>query len=366
MLLTHVRNAALHARRDRRALSCPCPRSSTGSARRPNHACAHRRTAATVRILLGYGRQLAETAPQRSANPDFNAIAACFGTGRLHAILAHLQRGILRAMALERVLLARAARGRDIGFVAPRERAAATPAAPADAPPSEQSAANSPAAAQPAEAPVAQKPAARPSRPAGWNDPELYMPTLEELEAQARRRPPGRSLVDICLDLAVVPGFCAGPFWNELFDSIRLHGGSIGTLMQEKARREKAFGKEQDSSPGATGTGWRWDGRRSAACWGASSARRRMSARSGHGTICAGRGGGHRPALTGRHLEEKLAHGTGSWPAPAFRFVPLSGPLRTHKGKQSGAAGRPHAPWRCRAPASGQTHGSSSAHAHVR
>ena len=198
----------------------------------------------TVRILLGFGRHLAETAQQRSASIDFNAIAACFGTGRLSAIIAHLQRGILRATALERVLLARAARGRDIGFAPPGERAAATPAAPAD-PPAEQS----------AETHVPRKPVTRRSRPAGWNDPELYMPTLEELEAQVRRRPLGRTLVDICLDLAVVPGFCTGPFWNELFDSIRLRGGSIATLMQEKVHREKAFGKELDRKPGSN---WDW------------------------------------------------------------------------------------------------------------
>ncbi len=198
----------------------------------------------TVRILLGYGRHLAETAKHRSASPDFNAIAACFGTGRVYAILAHLQRGILRAIALENVLLARAARGRDISFAAPRERVTATPAAPAD-PPVEQS----------AEARVARKVEARPSRPAGWNDPELFMPTLEELEAQVRRRPFGRTLVDICLDLAVVPGFCTGPFWNELFDSIRWHGGSVASLMQEKVRREKAFSREQDAKPGSN---WDW------------------------------------------------------------------------------------------------------------
>ncbi len=205
----------------------------------------------TVRILLGYGRHLAETAQHRSASPDFNAIAACFGTGRLHAIIAHLQRGILRATALERVLLARAARGRDIGFVAPRERASATPAAPPDPP----VAPADPPAEQPAEAPVARKLAARPSRPAGWNDPELFMPTLEELEAQVRRRPLGRTLVEICLDLAVVPGFCTGPFWNELFDIIRLHGGSVATLMQEKTRRQETFCKEQDRKPGSN---WDW------------------------------------------------------------------------------------------------------------
>ena len=101
----------------------------------------------TVRILLCHGRHLAETAQHRSTTPDFNPIAVCFGTGRLSAILAHLQRGILRATALEHVLLARAARGRDIGFAAPRERPAAAAPVPADAP----------APARPAEAPAGRR-----------------------------------------------------------------------------------------------------------------------------------------------------------------------------------------------------------------
>jgi hypothetical protein len=242
----------------------------------------------TVRIMLGFGRHLAETAQRRSASPDFNAIAACFGTGRLCAILAHLQRGLLRAAALERVLLERAARGRDIQFVTPREYATATPPTLADpsagqldnplsGPPADPPAgepanlptgepailptgepADSPAdplSGEPAEAPVTRKAAARPSRPPGWNDPELFMPTPDDLEAQVRRRSLGRTLVDICLDLAVVPGFCSGPFWNELFDSIRLHGGSIATLMQEKMRRQEVFCQEQDRKPGSN---WDW------------------------------------------------------------------------------------------------------------
>ena len=212
----------------------------------------------TVRILLGYGRHLAETAPQRSTSTDFNAVAACFGTGRLHTIMAHLQRGLLRAMALERVLLQRAARGRDIGFAAPGERASATAcqaAGPGDPPTGPAGSPGDLPAEQPAAAQVARTAAARRSRPAGWNDPELFMPTLEELEAQVRRRPIGRTLVEICLDLAVVPGFCTGAFWNELFDSIRLHGGSIATLMQEKTRREELFSKEQDRTMGSN---WDW------------------------------------------------------------------------------------------------------------
>ncbi len=216
----------------------------------------------TVRIMLGFGRHLAETAKQRSASPEFNAIAACFGTGRLFAIMAHLQRGILRATALENVLLARAARGRDIAVGAPRKHVITELTMPVDPPvepPAEQPAAppvEQPAASAepPTEAPVARK-NPRPSLPIGWDDPELFMPTLKELEAQVRRRPLGRTLVDICLDLAVVPGFCSSPFLNELLDAIRLRGGSIGVLMVEKMHREQAFCKEQDRK---VGSNWDW------------------------------------------------------------------------------------------------------------
>jgi hypothetical protein len=78
---------------------------------------------------------------------------------------------------------------------------------------------------------------------------DFHTLTLEQLERQVRRRPLGRTIVDICLDLAVVPGLCTGPFWNELFDLIRCHGGSIVTLVLERRRREQAFEQEQDRHP---------------------------------------------------------------------------------------------------------------------
>src|ERR1700734_4406228 len=105
------------------AAATPCPASPPDPQPDPPARTMPARIAAllhTVRILLGFGRHLSNTAKDRSASPDFNAIAACFGTGRLSAILAHLQRGLLRAAALERVLLARAASGRDIDFLLPR------------------------------------------------------------------------------------------------------------------------------------------------------------------------------------------------------------------------------------------------------
>ena len=70
-----------------------------------------------------------------------------------------------------------------------------------------------------------------------------------------RRRPFGRTILDICLDLAVVPGFCQSQFWNELFDIMNWFGGSVDRLMREKARRRQSFGAEQDRNPCST---WDW------------------------------------------------------------------------------------------------------------
>ena len=189
----------------------------------------------TLRILLGYGRHLAETVGDRATLPGFSLIGACFGTARLPVILAHLQRGILRAMALERVLLLRAASGRDIALVEPRIRTRSPPPLPTDAPT--------------AEAASAQTAAARPARKAGSDDPTVYMPTLEELVARARRRNLGQTIVEICLDLAVIPGLCTGPFWNEVFGLVYSYGGSLVVLMDTRCRREIAFQDEQDKGP---------------------------------------------------------------------------------------------------------------------
>lgn len=205
-----------------------------------------------VRILLGYGRHLAATVEHRAAAPGFSIIAACFGTSSLSHILARLQRGILRAVALERVLLARAASGRDVEFVQPRTGKEAKPAALAD-PPGGQSAV--PPAEPSATPPAALTAATRPARLRGRFADEFYIPTLEELEAQVRRRPLGRTILDICLDLAVLPGLCSGPFHNQLFDIMHCYGGSVSALTQERVRREQAFDCEQDKRPGSD---WSW------------------------------------------------------------------------------------------------------------
>jgi hypothetical protein len=204
-----------------------------------------------VRILLGYGRHLLATVRHRSTAPTFTTIAAAFGTANLPTILAHLNRGILRAAALERMLLARAATGRDINIPPPRIRADEAQPVPA-----------CPHAEQPADQPAAPKAAPRPYRPTGWNNPEFFMPTPEELDRQVRRRALGRTIIDICLDLGVVPGFCTGAFWNHVFEIMHYLGGNLATLMRERARRGDAFAQQPESSPESN---WDWrDPRRDA------------------------------------------------------------------------------------------------------
>ena len=199
-----------------------------------------------VGILLTYGRHPIDTVRQRATAPSFSALAANFGTASLPTIIAHLNRGILRATALQRVLLARAATGRDIDFVERRTATLEERLPAMDAP-----------SGQPAATLPIRRHASRPSRPARGDDPELFMPTLQDLEREARRAPVGRTVLKICLDLAVVPGFCHTQFWNELFEIITWFDGlnSVARLMREKSRRRQAFAKEQDRNPKAN---WDW------------------------------------------------------------------------------------------------------------
>jgi hypothetical protein len=118
-----------------------------------------------VDILLGYGRHLLATIHHRAAAPTFPTIASCFGTANLATILAHLNRGILRATALENVLRARAATGRDITIPPYRNRTDEPPPAPAV-----------PQAEQPTDQPARPKATPRPSLPPGSDDPRLFMP----------------------------------------------------------------------------------------------------------------------------------------------------------------------------------------------
>jgi hypothetical protein len=186
-----------------------------------------------VRVLLGHGRRLVEMTTTGATAPKFATVAAVLGTYNLQVIAARIQRGILRLIALDNYLLARLEKGRDLAVMAPRDR---TPA-------------NPPKELDPARTPPPRRPPFDPD--------SLRIPTLEELEAEVRRRPIGRTIAYICMDLAVVPGFCTGDFWNNIFDALQDYGGSLTTLYAVRTRREKTFKHERDRRPET----WDWDWR---------------------------------------------------------------------------------------------------------
>jgi hypothetical protein len=191
-----------------------------------------------VRVLLGHGRRLAETVPDRAASVEFATLAAVCGTYNLPSILARLQRGILRAMALERYLLARAEKGRDIIVVEPRERM------PVKRP-----------VESPVEPPEGGAQQARTPKRRPFDPDNLHIPTLKKLDAEVRRRPLGRTIATICMDLAVVPGFCSGAFWNQVFDTLQAYGGNLTVLYKVREHCATSFQKERDQHPES----WDWD-----------------------------------------------------------------------------------------------------------
>ena len=189
-----------------------------------------------VRILLDYGRHLAETVVQRAARPSFATLGVRFGTTDLSLIRPRLERGILRAIALARVLDDYLAKGRDAACTAPDYYSIK--------PSSERQ-------------PARREPARRSGRVCRerWDDVSSPL-TLEEIEAQVRRRPIGRTIVDICVDLAVMPALCERAFGNELFDAVLFYRGSIGRWLRERLRRERLFRLERDCKP--INGWWEW------------------------------------------------------------------------------------------------------------
>jgi len=197
-------------------------------------------------ILAEYGRHLLETIEHRACRSGFSTIAQFFGTARISVILAHLQRGIMRAVALERMLLERAKRGRDLVIPARRDDTARA-ARPAIPPP----AAGSDASAQPVAAPS--QAAAR--RFARRTEPEEQLtlqnlPSMRDIEAEVRRRSVGRTLVAISCDFGVAPLLCLATFGNDLFSLFRWYGGSFDKYFVEMRRREKRFEQQElDRNP---------------------------------------------------------------------------------------------------------------------
>jgi len=209
-----------------------------------------------VGVLATYGRHLAQTLEQRAVARGFATIARFFGTVKCEIILAHIQRGLMRAVALERILMARAMRGGDLRMLAPLARSRRAPAAQEAAEGGQTAGAAAPETLTPAQAAAAQAAdvgaGERLARRIGRNEPLTLdtMPRVEAIEAEVRRSPVGRTIAAICLDFGISPMLCNGLFWTLLFDAIGLHRGSASGLVLEVKRREARFNKEEWKHPG--------------------------------------------------------------------------------------------------------------------
>lgn len=204
------------------------------------------RVLTVVRMLIGYGKELADAIQRRAGQPLFATAMLPFGTLDPAVILARIACGLRRAAALEERLTAYAARGRDLPAPQPESKAA-LPAATAPHEPA-------PPAPRPKRAP--------PADPAG-------LPTAEQIAAEVRRRPIGAVVADICRDLGLVPGQCDSEFWNELSHIIAAHGGTLSRwvdVIEQRIRQCLTFSRDHADAastsplshaprPDAVGTG---------------------------------------------------------------------------------------------------------------
>jgi hypothetical protein len=190
------------------------------------------RVLAVVRMLIGYGKDLAEAMHRRAGKPVFVTATLPFGTLDPMAILARIACGLSRAVALEARLAACAARGRDLS---PLAEPPAGPTKPA-------------ASRQP------KPPAPRPQR-ASRAAPDGF-PTAAQIAAEVRRRPVGAVVADICRDLGLLPGQCDREFLKELSAIITEYGGKLSRWVKVIDRRIKQTliigRKQQEAAPAAS------------------------------------------------------------------------------------------------------------------
>ena len=193
-----------------------------------------------VHILTRYGRFLDKVLHHRTAHPNFPTLAANFGTHDIRRIIAHVTRGILRAMVLKQYLLALAAQGRELEVVPRKE------------PATEEEIAALKIKLRPSANPRPRRPFRSPYDPL-----HFYIPTAAELLAQVRSRPVGQTLMEICLDLGITAACCDGETWDVISRAIADFGGSINAYYEVVVDRRRSFEKERQRRPDTWDIDWR-------------------------------------------------------------------------------------------------------------
>jgi hypothetical protein len=171
-----------------------------------------------VRALIDYGKQLAATLHQHTAENPYFAVLN-YATNDLALVMARITRGLLRAQALEERLI----------------RLAASPN-------------RQPSKPAPTKAASPRKPRARPAARPAPDDATLltHPPTPEEIAAEVSRRPIGTVIIDIIRDLAIRPDH---PLWEQLQKAVVNHGGSYLRLMKHVITRHIRLAAELVTPP---------------------------------------------------------------------------------------------------------------------
>ena len=180
----------------------PPPDPATGSALAPSRTG---RLLGLLHKLIDFGKDLAHSLQQCTADTVPTAVTRRFGTLNIVLILSRIARGLRLATALEARLAAHPVR---------EATAPAVARAPSDPTPR-------------TTRPVARR--------ASRTPPQLPdVPTAEEIAAALRHRPVGAVIADICRNLGIVP---SNPLWDEVMMVVTEFGGDPAKLLMDAAAR---------------------------------------------------------------------------------------------------------------------------------
>jgi hypothetical protein len=185
--------------------------------------------------LIDAGRRLAAILEQRTLRRSFWLFRAVFGTPRSVVILAHIHRGIRRAIALESLLREHAAIGRDVVAPPLQTRIAASEDPNADL-------GNEPFNAQ-----VARLTSERAQRDAPA-DPD-HPATAEQIDAEIRAHPIGHTIDNIRRDLGIVAMMCTPAFWDAMTDAIVRYQDSVAQCLDDAQPEPDSAQREPAEDP---------------------------------------------------------------------------------------------------------------------
>jgi hypothetical protein len=187
-----------------------------------------------LRVLIAYGRHLASILPVSATWRAYATIARFLPMASLAETHARICRGILRAMALEKVLLARARLGRDLQYLRRPQRR--------DQSPVTHYTADLIAGLTTEQAEPPSEPQRRRYRPDDrWGIWPNRLITLAEMEQHVGGRPIGSTIADICLDLGISYKLCAPWLWKGLMHAIVDYRGNLQRVCAVLYERENRF-----------------------------------------------------------------------------------------------------------------------------